>query len=177
MDEELTYTCRKCGEVHRGLPDFGYDAPAHYYDVPEAQRETRTKHNSDFCIVDDEHYFIRVVLLVPIIGRDDNFGWGVWSSLSEQNFQRYGDLFHAEDVTGDGPFFGWLSNTVPFYPDALNQKLMVHLQSGGMRPRAELEPTDHPLSIDQRNGISLDRAIDIAEALLHPDGAQDQSPN
>jgi len=29
------------------------------------------------------------------------------------------------------------------------------------RPRIELEPTDHPLAIEQRAGITFDRLLDI----------------
>jgi len=31
----------------------------------------------------------------------------------------------------------------------------------------ELESTDHPLAVEQREGITMDRVQEIAEALLH----------
>lgn len=37
----------------------------------------------------------------------------------------------------------------------------------GHCPFIELEPTDHPLATEQRNGITMDRVREIAEALLH----------
>jgi hypothetical protein len=39
---------------------------------------------------------------------------------------------------------------------------MAHFRSGGLRPQIELEPTDHPFAIDQRNGITLEKAWEIA---------------
>jgi len=48
----------------------------------------------------------------------------------------------------------------------LNLKTLVHLRSGGLRPFIELEPTDHPLAVEQRNGISMTRVEEIA-SLLH----------
>jgi hypothetical protein len=33
-------------------------------------------------------------------------------------------------------------------------------------PYVELEPTDHPLAIEQREGVTLARVVEIAEALL-----------
>jgi hypothetical protein len=38
----------------------------------------------------------------------------------------------------------------------------------GQRPLVELEPTEHPLAVEQRQGISMQRVQAIAEALLHP---------
>ncbi|MFF0296871.1 hypothetical protein ACFYS8_16970 [Kitasatospora sp. NPDC004615] len=37
----------------------------------------------------------------------------------------------------------------------------------GQRPLIELEPTDHPLTVEQRAGITRDRVREIAEAVLH----------
>jgi hypothetical protein len=37
-----------------------------------------------------------------------------------------------------------------------------------MRPTIELEPTDHPLSIEQHDGITSERLIEIVQRLLHP---------
>jgi hypothetical protein len=42
----------------------------------------------------------------------------------------------------------------------------VHLRGGGIRPFIELEPTDHPLAIEQREGISLERVKELAALLL-----------
>jgi hypothetical protein len=44
---------------------------------------------------------------------------------------------------------------------------MVHTQPIGSRPLIELEPTDHPLAIEQRQGITLARVQEIAGLLLH----------
>jgi hypothetical protein len=167
--EVLKYTCSVCSEVHEGLPDYGYRAPDHYFDVPQDARDERCKLNSDLCTIDNEHCFVRAVLYVPILEMPHSFGWGVWSTLSKANFERYLELWDAEDVSREGPYFGWLSNRLPFYPDTLSLKLQVHLQNGGKRPRLELEPTDHPLAVDQREGISWERAAEMAEHLMHPD--------
>lgn len=55
----------------------------------------------------------------------------------------------------------------------LNLKTHVHTRPVGERPCVELEPTDHPLAVEQRTGITLDRVLKIATAVLHPgDGQQ-----
>ena len=47
------------------------------------------------------------------------------------------------------------------YPDTLNMKCQVHPREGRQRPTIELEPTDHPLAIEQRDGITFDRLLTI----------------
>ena len=45
---------------------------------------------------------------------------------------------------------------------------MLHVREYPMRPWVELEPTDHPLAVVQREGMSRVDAIALAERLLHP---------
>jgi hypothetical protein len=37
----------------------------------------------------------------------------------------------------------------------------VHPQPARQRPYIELEPTDHPLAVEQRTGITLDRLLEL----------------
>ena len=45
----------------------------------------------------------------------------------------------------------------------------VHTQPVGERPLIELEPTAHPLAVEQRTGITLARVQELAERVLHGD--------
>ena len=48
----------------------------------------------------------------------------------------------------------------------LSLKTMAHFQGKGYRPLIELEESDHPLSIAQRKGVSLDEAWAFAHEYL-----------
>lgn len=64
--------------------------------------------------------------------------------------------------------FGWLSTALPIYPlETLSLPTLVHTRPVGLRPLVELEPSDHPLAIEQRNGITRARVQELAEAILH----------
>jgi hypothetical protein len=55
-----------------------------------------------------------------------------------------------------------LCTRIAYYSEnTLLLKTMAHFRRGGLRPTIELEPTDHPLAVDQREGISLARAWQI----------------
>lgn len=166
VQDAIRYTCSCCGEIHEGLPDIAYDAPLY---AQSRKGSEGCRLTSDFCVLDGVDFFVRGLLLLPLQGRPESFGWGVWSSLSEASFQRCQEVWALDDPGDAGPFFGWFSNRLPFYPDTLSLKVTVTLQKGGKRPLFELEPTEHPLSLDQREGISLERAIAFAEAVVHPE--------
>jgi hypothetical protein len=113
-------------------------------------------------------YFIRAILEVPIHGVTEPFLWGVWVSASQRSYERYVETFDAP-VTGDG-FFGWVSNAIPWYPEAGNLAADVYLRPDGSRPLLRLHSDgadDHPLIRDQEAGISVAKAQEIAEFLLH----------
>ncbi len=161
----MSYACSVCGKTHEGLPDIGADAPFHYYDVPKPERAERLVLTSDTCELDGKHFFIRGVLELPVQGYPEKFGFGVWVSLERKNYFTYLDNFDSEAI---GPFFGWLCTRIDFYSeDTLFLKTRVHFRGDNQRPSIELEPTEHPLSLDQWQGITLDKAWGIVH---HYDG-------
>ena len=163
----MQFTCTCCGRVHEGLSDLACAAPYYYYTVPEAERDRRCMLTSDARSIDGEDFFIRGCVEIPVIGRANPFMFGAWCSLSRSNFEKYLRTFEDERQSHEGPFFGWLSVRLPGYPDTLNLKVMAHLRDGGTRPLFELEESEHPLSVNSRRGISIQRLQEIHEANLH----------
>jgi hypothetical protein len=162
----MAFRCAPCQEEHEGLPDVAFDAPDPYLAVPEAERADRTMITSDRCTVRDEdgteHYFIRGVIEIPIHGEEHPFGVGAWVSQSRVNFERYSDDEEMEE-----PTFGWLANRIGYYAeDTFLLKTQVHFREGGVRPSIEIEPTDHPLAVEQREGITLARAWEIVHRYM-----------
>lgn len=56
----------------------------------------------------------------------------------------------------------------PVAVPTLGVKTHVHTEPVGTRPHIVLEPTEHPLAVEQRTGITVERVQRIAEAILHP---------
>jgi hypothetical protein len=164
----MVWTCRKCGATHTGTPDsYSYEAPWPWYTIPEAERDARSLLTEDYCAIDSEDFFVRGCLEVPIIGRDSPLLWCVWVSLSRENYFRERSLAEDPRRTAEQPYFGWLSSRIEIYPDTAALKTNVRTQPVGKRPLIELEPTDHPLAVEQRTGISEARLMEIAELMEH----------
>ena len=78
------------------------------------------------------------------------------------------ELWEIEGRESEPPYFGWLSTSLPCYEaETFLLKTRVHTRPVGRRPFIELEPTEHSLAIEQRNGITLKRVQEIAECVLH----------
>ena len=166
--ETRGYHCRSCGKVHADLPmHYGAAAPALWYMIPEKERKKRCLLSADQCVIDDEHFFIVGNLEISVVGVDERFSWDAWVSLSRKSFERVCELWETPGRESESPYFGWLSTSLPGYPETLNLKTKVHTRELGRRPYIELEPTDHPLAIAQRQGITLARVQEIAELVLH----------
>jgi hypothetical protein len=155
----MSYRCRTCGKLHDELPDIAADKPDHWFDVPEKERAKRIQFTSDMCIIDNRDHFIRGVIQLPVHDFLEAFGFGVWISQKKENFLKYQKNFDSAAI---GPFFGWLCTRIKYYSqDTLGLKTRAIFRGGKLRPMIELEPTDHPLAIDQRDGISLAKAWEI----------------
>jgi hypothetical protein len=162
------YTCSCCGKYHAKIPlNYASSAPIYYEEASRRERKKRFEINDDLCVMDGEHFFIRGCIEIPVIGLEEPFVWGVWVSLSEENFERTLEHWDNPDREELEPMFGWLSTMLPLYPETTNLKTYVHTRSLELRPYIELEPTDHPLSIEQQQGITIERVKEIAQSFCN----------
>lgn len=164
----MRWRCSVCGEEHDGLPlDWAHDKPT-YWEGPRSDDDFLT---ADLCSWTDDagtrNYFIRGVLHVPVPQLDDTLRYGVWSSLSRDSFDRIYELWDAPERVDEPAYFGWLSNSLPGYPETLNLKTDVITDSLNLRPRFVLHDGDHPLIREQRDGITIDRVLDLVGPRLH----------
>lgn len=146
---------------------FGPQAPLLYYNLPERERASRAELTSDQCIIDGQHYFILGRILIPVIDGPDSFVWLAWVSLSEKSFLRCSELWESKGRESEPPYFGWLQSDLPYPVPTLNLRTSVQTMPVGERPLITVEHSEHPLSLDQRNGITIARVQEIAEELLH----------
>ncbi|MEJ8646375.1 DUF2199 domain-containing protein [Streptomyces sp. MS1.HAVA.3] len=148
---------------------MGYSAMAPDDWDPSFESDPDSMLSSDQCVIKGQHFFVRGLIEIPVIGCQDVFSWGVWVSLSRDNFARALEVWNTEGREAEKPYFGWLSTELALYSESTtNLKTNAHTRPVGKRPSIELEPTDHPLAVEQRTGITQDRVREIAVAVLHP---------
>lgn len=174
--EELTnlrWKCGSCEEWHYGpCLDFSHRAPVYWNEENEAANQELPPPSvlkelpanlldTDVCIIDGEYYFIRGNIHLPIIGTKETFRWGVWGSLSRENFDKFLATIDDPKRAELPPMFSWLSSFVVEYPDTINIKMLAHIQKPYDRPIFELEHTDHPLCQEYHHGITPVRVKEI----------------
>ena len=168
----LRWKCGTCEEWHYGpCLDFSCRAPVYWGEENEAANQPALPSNlkklpanllnEDICILDGEYYFIRGNIHLPIIGTTETFRWGMWGSLSRENFEKFLATIDDPNRAELPPMFSWLSNSVEEYPDTVNIKMLAHIQKPPQRPKFELEPTDHPLCQEYHHGITPERVKEI----------------
>lgn len=171
---DLRWKCGNCDEWHSGLClDFTYDSPdcrrAEYESekhrsskLPQWSNESgNTFLNEDYCAINGDDFFVRGLINLPIIGTAETLRWGVWGSLSRDNFEI---LLKSEDDSKRvelPTMFSWLCNDISEYPNTLNLKMHAHIENTDVRPNFELELTEHPLSQEYNKGITPERVKHI----------------
>ena len=144
---------------------YGFDAPAPWYGVPEAERGRRALLTTAACTIDGRQFFVCGRIEVPVRGAADPFVWSVWVSVSERSFRRLLSPWDESGREEDLRVAGRLATVIPGYPDTLELNANVRPGPLGERPMVELEATAHPLAAEQRLGISLERVEEIAQRM------------
>ena len=169
------WRCASCDDEHEGM--FALAACAPYVwphpEVPEPNGALRMDGDflsEDFCVLGGEHFFVRCSLDLPVHGLEQPFGFGIWSTLSRTNFDKYVDGFDDGDYQDFGPWTGWFSNALEVFGDTLNLPCWVEPQSERLRPLVSFGDLDHPIAIAQREGISAERVLEIYAAYGHAPG-------
>ena len=176
-DDEIAagrFQCSNCDQWH-DLRDLtiGFRLPdliAALSDEEFAERvEVNDETQPDLCILDEEHFFIRGVLRLPIRGADFAAEFGVWSTLSEANFELVGQRWTDPARVEMEPMFGWLMTQIPLYAEPTEGlKLNVIQQPVGKRPEILIqEGQDHRIVRAIEHGVPLDDWIALIEPRLH----------
>jgi hypothetical protein len=159
----LRYTCACCGKTFNGLPALAFSTPSNFPQMPLWRRLTLGSKMEDLYISSEQDArFVRCVLQIPILGTSETLDWGVWCSLSRDSFKRYRRTFRGRAQSKLGSMSSWFSSHCPGYPETFGLTCKIIPQDERMRPLVELEACDHPLSVDQREGVTMERAVELA---------------
>jgi hypothetical protein len=151
---------------------YSMKVPQAAKEIPAEERERRVVLTPDQCVIDGKDFYMRGRILVPVIGLDEPFVWGVWVEVSPKNFLRTNELWTTEGRENEPPFPGWLNTELPLFGNTINLEVSVQTQRVGRRPQFTIVDESHLLAIEQRNGITMERVEEIAELMAHEAGAE-----
>ena len=162
----MSFTCEACGETHAGeTRDIRLGLPQPIFLLDDADRRRRAWLAEDAAVLDDERFFVRGLLELPIVGEDGYFGYGAWIEVAPPDFTRLMELWEAEDGWRSDPFAGTLANELSPYAFTEGLPLEIKLRDVQLLPLVELADGEHELVRAQRNGISPHRAHQLAATI------------
>jgi len=163
-----TYVCATCGKEHQGLPtDWGFKLPDLIFELSYLEKYRRARSNADLCTLDEGRFFVRGLLSLPFTYQDGKFSWGVWAEVDRKTHDSYLNHFNDEFAKGSKAH-GRLANTIPGFPELVNEQLEIEFQDSNSRPSFTFPSTAaHPLARDQREGVDFARHHQFLELCGH----------
>jgi hypothetical protein len=166
-EPEDSFVCSSCGMSHPGLPfSFAADFPDRYANLSRDERDTRASIGSDQCVIDEEEFYIRGCLEIPVLGCEDPFMWGVWARVK---VEVYDEISANWQVAGreksTGPYKGRLANVLSVYTETLNVRVKIKISEVGVRPLFLVED-ESDIGEEQRFGITQKQASEKACLLM-----------
>jgi hypothetical protein len=163
-----SFDCGLCRQTHEDLPaSFAFAFPDFVNRMMPWDREQRCQMTEDWCVVDGKYYYIRGCLELPIIGSDGLFVFGIWATLNRDDFERTMEFWEHPQRTDEEPYVSSLANSIPLYAETRGLKVLVHTRPVGRRPFIEVDMPEHELAAEQKQGISRQRIIQLAQIVLH----------
>ena len=166
------FFCAKCGIEHTGLMDLAAFAPDPWphpesYGPNSALRTDNDFLSEDFCVLQGRYFMVRSVLELPVHGVAEKFGFGCWTTLSRENFDKYVEGFDNGEYSDWGPWSGYLCNKLADYIGDNPEPVLVYPQHDRQRPTLRIVDDAHRLAVDQEDGISPERLLEILEFYGH----------
>lgn len=150
------------------MESYSFGSPWAASQIATEQLGERFKVVNEFAVIDKQP-FVQGNIPIPVVGRDTPFYWCVWASFSCQDFARAAYIRSIPDEyrRPEPDYSGMLATKIGIYPNTLGLNLRIQTRPFGQKHFFGLSSADHPLAIEQRDGISLERLREISELLEH----------
>ncbi len=162
--------CNVCHKVHRNVAKLlGPKAPDDWMTVHPGER-LEAELTPDICILPcngQTRHFIRGHLQLPVDESDfGTFVWSVWVELDEASMAQVAHAWNDPNRAAMPPLLGLLATELPYEQSTKGLPVSVHTRDLGQVPLLMLYPgTQHSLACEQRDGIAVHRAAELAGRL------------
>jgi len=168
-----------CGERHVGPFPIHLHHPvgwngADAYEDDNALRMDGDFLSSSFCVVGGKFFAMRMRLPVQIHGAEPTvFLYTAWASMDRLDFESFADAYRTGKFVQDARVSARLVNRIAGYPDTYNLSGSAFQQLDGSPPALLIHglqagPNNkHPLLVEQRAGIGVDRMLELFAAYNH----------
>lgn len=154
--------------------DIAMKLPDVLWQMDYQTKYIHSRFNDDFATMDEEHYYLRVVLEVPLSYEPTSFVWGIWVEVTKDVHDQYLAAFQ-ESAESLPALTGTIANDIPFYPEAFGQEVSIAFHNE-TRPNVIVLDKETSLGKDQSQGLTLERHQALDQALFGPldEGEEDE---
>jgi hypothetical protein len=168
-----------CGERHVGLFPIHMHTPIGWPGSKEYANDDDVRLDGDFfshnlCVWEGKYFAVRMRLPIQIQGAAPAvFLYTVWASLNRPDFEGYLIARRNRRLDNEAKAPARLVNRISGFPDTANLMGVAFQQEDGGQPlllvlgQKEGKSADHPLVQEQRNGIGVDRMLQLFAAYGH----------
>ena len=123
--------------------------------------------SEDFCVIDGENFIVRGVLKFYVEGLDDEFGFGVWSSLSRDNFDKYLEIFDDGIEETSPEWSSWFCSHLGYFGKTVGEKAWVIPQPNRQRPLIYFMNENSIIGQSHSAGLAASTLLEIFEYYGH----------
>lgn len=160
------YLCEICGKKHDIYGGFGAMEPDCIIRLSEEERIKRVEKNGPLLLIDKLFFLVKGTIFIEVKDISEWVNFEVWARIEVEDFQK--KLEEVRKDIFDKPFIGRLESDVFFYEKVKNMKVDVVLPNEGEEVVFEILEENHPMRIDQKNGISKEKIIGWMQNMNHP---------
>ena len=102
-----------------------------------------------------------------LVDNEGEFYWNVWVEITEEDFTEINDTWNDQHRFLFPPFKGKIATQLEPYPSTIGLQVKIQNREVGVVPAVLLEKSDHPLFLEQENGINRNRVVEFAKELLY----------
>jgi hypothetical protein len=160
------FACSVCGEYHaEELRDIRMGLPGPIFALSDEERAARAWLADDFAVLDDERFFVRGLLELPVRDDGGRFGYGTWVEVPVRTFRKL--MKRWNDPNQFTPASCRLANDLPPYEHTVGLQATLQPVAPTRLPLVELDDARHRLVDEQRSGITSERSRELAAVVAH----------
>jgi len=168
-----------CGERHVGLFPIHMHTPVGWPGSKDYANDDDVRLDGDFlshnlCVWEGKYFAIRMRLPIQMQGASPAaFLYTAWASLNRPDFEGYLDARRKGHLNKQAKAPARLVNRISGYPETVNLMGVAFQQEDGGQPlmlvlgQKDDKSESHPLVQEQRNGIGVDRMLELFAVYGH----------
>ena len=162
--EQDQIKCPCCGElVPAARIELAYKLPDDIASMDAEERDAQCKYSDDYVVCNDEYFYVRCVIPLPVVDSDINYSIGAWAQVSQNSFTNIWELWSDPDQVKEPPISALLANTIHLNTHTEDIEVQVQLTGPKSRPTILIRDSKSSLYSEQNHGITVHRASEYSD--------------